>query len=318
MKAAYIDRFGSSLKIGQLPDPKPNDDEVCIAVEYAGVNPVDFKIIDGYLESRLPHEFPLTLGWEASGTIHSKGINVTSFNIGDKVYVYCRKPFVKDGAFADFITYDAKNVSPAPANLSMAEAASIPLAGLTAWQGLFEKLKVQQGETVLIHGGGGGVGGFAIQFAKANGCHVIATSSAEKFAYVKSLGADEIIDYQAGNFVEQLHINHKKGVNAVFDTIGKDVYLQSFKALKAGGRIVSILEQPNQELEKKYDVNAEYLFVHPEGEELLEMARLFEADQIKPPKIEILPFEKINDAIAKIKSGHTFGKIVIAVNPHKS
>lgn len=311
MKAAYIEAFAPSgnVKVGQIPTPTPEPGEVLISVTYAGVNPIDAKIAEGLAQSRMPHYFPLILGWEASGIIHSLGEGVTSFKKGDKVYLYCRKPTAQWGSWAEYLTYPAEHVAPVPKNISMAEAAGVPLAGLTAWQALFDKAQLKAGERVLIHGGGGGVGGYAIQWAKIHGAHVITTASPAKFEYVKQFGADEVIDYRSRSFVEQI----SSKVDVAFDTIGGAVYTQSFEVLKPGGRLVSLLVQPNVELAQKYQVRAEYLFVSPNAPQLKEMARLFEQGKVKPPVVQEMSLDQAPRAIEEIKKGHTQGKIVLKI-----
>lgn len=315
MKAAYIESFSAdeNIKIGEISNPVPTDNEVCIAVAYAGVNPVDAKIAEGLLQSRLPHQFPLILGWEASGTVHSVGKNVTSFKKGDPVYLYCRKPTVQWGSWAEYLTAPVEYFSPAPKTISMAKSAGVPLAGLTAWQALFEKADLKPNEFVLIHGGGGGVGSFAIQWAALHGAKVITTASDAKTAYVKQLGAHEIIDYKKINFVDQIKKSHPQGIDVVFDTMGGNTYQDSFKVLKPGGRIVSLLEQPNEDLAKTFKVKADYLFVHPDGQQLREMVKLFDSGKASPPITREIPLEQVNEALKEIKSGHTLGKIVLKI-----
>lgn len=315
MKAAYIEGFGDHNKviIGDQPSPVPGDGEVCIAVAYAGVNPVDAKIAEGLLQSRLPHQFPLILGWEASGKVHSLGKNVTTCKVGDPVYLYCRKPIIQHGSWAEFLVYSAEHTAPVPKNLSMAESAAIPLAGLTAWQALFDKVQLKSGETVLIQAGAGGVGTFAIQWAKICGAKVITTVSSSKIDYVMELGADEAIDYQKNNFVEQIRKAHPSGIDVVFDTLGGSNYKQSFEVLRAGGRIVSILAQPDAELAQHHQVRAEYHFVEANGKQLREMTSLFESGKAKPPKIQIFPLDQAGLALEEIMKGHTTGKIVLKI-----
>ncbi|HSX26255.1 MAG TPA: NADP-dependent oxidoreductase [Chlamydiales bacterium] len=315
MKAAYIESFASkgNIKVGQISTPKPEEGEVCIAVAYAGVNPADAKVAEGLFQSRVPHRFPLILGWEASGTVHSLGNHVTSLKVGDQVYTYCRKPLLQWGSWAEYLCFTAEHVALMPKNLSMAEAAAVPLAGLTAWQALFEKTNLKPGEHLLVHGGGGGVGGFAIQWAKVHGAKVITTASQAKFDYVKQLGADEIIDYQNTNFVDQIRKTHPSGIDVVFDTIGGSVYKQSFEVLKPGGRIVSIREQPDLDLAAHFKIRAEYLFVHANGKQLREITKLFESGKATPPKIHQYPLDQAPRAIDEIKKGNTLGKIVLKV-----
>jgi NADPH2:quinone reductase len=253
------------------------------------------------------------LGWEASGTVDAVGKNVTSLKKGDRVYVYCRKPTLQWGSWAEYLTFSAGHGARVPTNLSMAQAAGVPLAALTAWQALFDKANLQPGERVLIHAGGGGVGSFAIQWAKLHGSWVITTASAPKFDYVKQLGADEIIDYQKHPFVDQIKRSYPLGVDVVFDTMGGSIYRQSYEILKPGGRIVSLREQPDLDLSQKFTVRAEYLFVSPSGEQLRTITELFESNKAKPPIVHQMPLDQAPLAIEQIKKGHTTGKIVLQV-----
>ncbi|HSX37985.1 MAG TPA: NADP-dependent oxidoreductase [Chlamydiales bacterium] len=317
MKAVYIEFFApqGNIKIGDIPRPEVADGEIGINVMYAGVNPADAKIAEGLFRSRLPHQFPLILGWEAAGIVHFVGKNVASFKTGDKVYVYCRKPILQWGSWAEYLTVPAEHAALIPTNLTMAQAAGIPLAGLTAWQALFDKANLQPGEWILIHGGGGGVGSFAIQWAKLHGASVITTASASKFDYVRQLGADEIIDYQKHSFVDQIKRSHLTGIDVVFDTIGGLVLKQSYEILKSGsGRIVSIREQPDLDVSQKFHVKASYLFVVPDGKILRSIARLFESGTVLPPIIHQMPLNQALLAIEEIRKGHTTGKIVLQVS----
>ena len=319
MKAVYIESFAShgNIKVGEVPSPKVGDGEVGIVVAYAGVNPADAKVAEGLFQSRVPHQFPLILGWEASGTVHTVGKDVTSLKKGDRVYVYCRKPTLQWGSWAEYLTFPAEHGALVPTNLSMAQAAGVPLAGLTAWQALFDKANLQPGEVVLIHGGGGGVGSFGIQWAKLHGSSIITTASAPKFEYVKLLGADEMIDYQKHHFVDQIRCSYPSGIDVVFDTIGGSVYRQSYEILKPGGRIVSLREQPDLDLSQKFKVRAEYLFVSPNGKQLQTITKLFELGKAKPPIVHQMPLDQAPLAIEEIKKGHTTGKVVLQVMSHQ-
>ena len=316
MRAAYIESFApkNNLKIGNLPEPIPKIGEVCIAVAYAGVNPVDAKIAEGLIKKRLPHQFPIILGWEASGRIHSLGKGVTTYKVGDRVYLYCRKPIVQGGAWAEYVTYPAKDVARVPESLTLRDAAAIPLAGLTAWQALFEKTRLKPEEAVLIHAGGGGVGGYAIQWASYCGASpIITTASRSKFDYVKHLGAEEAIDYKADDFVEEIRGKYPFGIDVVLDTVGKNIYKKSFEVLKPGGRIVSLLEEPDESLARSFNVEAEYLFVTPNGRQLQEIATLFEKGKALLPEIQEMPLDWASYALDIIRGGHTKGKIVLKI-----
>lgn len=315
MKTLFIDSFAEegNFKIGEQPKPMPQENEVLIAVAYAGVNPADAKIAKGLFQSRMPHQFPLILGWEASGVVESCGSKVSGLQKGDRVFTYCRKPTLQWGAFAEYVAVQADHVAPIPECLSMEEAAAIPLAGLTAWQALFEKALLKAGEQVLIHGGGGGVGGYAIQWAKSCGAYVITTASKKGADYVLSLGADEVIDYQTQDFAKVIREKYPLGIDVVFDTVGKAVYQKSFEVLKRNGRIVSLLEQPNVDLAKTFGVQAEYLFVSPNGSELKKIGDLFKEKRAIPPQIQIFPFDEAIKALEAIQKGNTKGKIVIKI-----
>ncbi len=315
MKAVAIESYGGSenLKMIECPRPEPEADEVLIEVAYAGVNPVDWKLREGYLQSVIPHEFPIILGWDVSGTVVGKGKNVKEFEIGDEVYGYIRKPLLKWGAYAEFVTAQAKNIAKKPRNLSMAEAAGLPLISLTAWQSLFDAAHLKKGESILIHGGSGGVGSMAVQFAKHQGATVYATASFQKHAYVKELGADLAIDYKL-DFVEAMQKAAPGGVDVVFDCVGKETFRKSFPCLKIpGGRIVSILEHLDPDEAQKIGIQASYVFVAPNGPQLEEIAQLVEANKVVPPKIVQMPLAEAAQAQDKLRAGEVFGKLVLKV-----
>lgn len=302
------------LKLSEVPALPPADNEVQIQILYAAVNPVDWKIREGLLKSRMPYEFPIILGWDAAGKISAIGKNVKNFKVGDEVYAYCRKPTIKWGTYAEFVNLDAVNIALKPKKINFAEAASIPLAGLTAWQALFNKAFLKKGETILIHAGAGGVGSLAIQFAKNTGAIVYTTASHDNFAYVKKLGADEVIDYKKDNFVNKIKSLNPDGVDVVFDTVGGNTLHESLKVLKRGGRIVSLLDQIPEEESKKYKVHASYLFVSPNGQELKLIADLIDQAKVQPPKIEEMPLKDAALAQEKLRKGMGGGKIVLKVN----
>lgn len=315
MKAMAIDHFGGSdaLHLTQLPVPEPKADEVQIKIAYTAVNPVDWKIREGLLKSRMPFEFPLVPGWDAAGTISKVGDNVKAFKVGDEVYAYCRKDKIKEGTYAEFICCPAEGVSLKPKNINFAEAASIPLAGLTAWQALFDVAKLTSGQICLIHAGAGGVGSLAIQFAKNKGAKVITTSSTINVDYVKKLGADIVIDYKKENFVDRLKKEFPQGIDVVFDLLGGQTWKDSSLVLKANGCLVSLIVPTPDEQAKTHKIRFEYLFVKPNGKELSEIAALIEKGKVKVPAIEEMTLSEAASAMEKNKSGHTRGKIVLKV-----
>ncbi len=313
MRAIVIDQFGGPevLREAVVEEPTCLENEVLIEVAYSGVNPVDWKIREGLLQNRLPYEFPIILGWDVSGVVSKVGSGVTSLKKGDEVMAYCRKPVVHAGSLAEFIVLDEAVVAKKPKTLSMAEAASLPLVSLTAWQALFEEAKLKTKEKILIHAGAGGVGGMAIQFAHRIGAFVITTASSKNLPYVKSLGADKAIDYNAQSFTDEIHKTFKEGIDVVFDCIGGDALLKSLEVLKKGGRLVSIVEPLDPSLGKKNDIKIGYTFVRPDGKMLQEIANLFGEGKLKIPTIEQMGFDDIKEAQEKIKKGHTQGKIVL-------
>lgn len=315
MKAMVIESFGGAeqLHLDDFPMPKPADNEVLIEIYYTAVNPVDWKIREGMLKGLMQHEFPLILGWDAAGVVASTGKNVTHLKKGDEVFAYCRKPVVKWGTYAEFVAFAADHVALKPKNITFAQAAAIPLVGLTAWQALFEFAKLQPGETILIHAGAGGVGSLAIEFARQAGAKVYTTASQENHGYVKKLGAHVAIDYSRDSFVQKIRSLEPCGVDVVLDCVGKKTLQDSFLVLKPGGRVVSIVEQIDQSLAAKYKVHGGFVFVQPSGKQLGEIAELISRGMVVAPNIEEMPFSSAASAQEKIRQGHTRGKIVLKV-----
>lgn len=302
MKAALIHSFGGIEKIAieETSIPTPQDDEIQIAIQCAGVNPVDWKIADGLLKSRMEYQFPIILGLDAAGVVSQVGKEVDQFKVGDAVFAFCGKEIVRDGAFAQYICLKASHVALKPQKLSYAEAASIPLSALTAWQSLFDSAHLKPREEVLIHAGGGGVGSFAIQFAKYVGAHVITTTSQANFDYVKKLGADEVIDYTHENFVNSIHKKHPEGVDVIYDTVGGETLKASYLAAKQGGRLVTIAGIIDSTIAEKKSLLAESVFVHPDGKELNHIAQLFDENKIFPPRFKRSPLKRSNRPYAKV------------------
>ncbi len=315
MKAVVIESFGheDQLKLADLPVPIPGPTEVLIEIAYTSVNPVDWKIRKGFLQGRLPHRFPIVLGWDAAGRVKAVGRKVKRFRIGDAVYAYCRKPVIQWGTYAEYIALEEDLVAPMPQSLSFAQAAAIPLAGLTAWQALHDRVNLQSGEVVLVHAGAGGVGSLGIEFACALGAEVVTTASKENQEYVRDLGARRAIDYQHENFVEIVQSLYPSGIDVVLDCVGGNTYRESFKVLKPGGRIVSTLEQPDSKQSARYGVEACYHFVTPSGAELSVIGKLIDAGKIRAPEIHELPLEQIAEAHMRSEEGHVRGKIVLKI-----
>lgn len=316
MKAALIHRFGGieKVEIEEISTPLPKPREVQIAVKYAGVNPVDWKIAEGMLKTRMDYQFPIILGWDVSGIVSAVGVKVEDLREGDPVFAYCRKEIIHDGSYAEYICLDATNVVLKPKTLGFAEAAVIPLSSLTAWQVLFVTARLKEDETVLIHAGAGGVGGFAIQFAKLAGAHVITTASESNFDYVVRLGADEAIDYKKGSFVDALRKNHPEGVDIVFDTVGGKTLHESYAAAKMGGRLVTIAGTIDLTLASQRKLETEFVFVHPDRKQLQKIADLLDEEKLSPPRVQEFLFEEVETALRASRNGHTQGKIALKIS----
>lgn len=320
MKAIFIEGFGGpeQLKFGRLNIPLPGSGEVQIKIVCTAVNPVDWKIRSGMLEKRMPHHFPVVLGWDAAGVISALGPNVKKFKVGDEVFAYCRKSIIQDGTYAEYICFNADDVALKPNNLSFAQAAAIPLAGLTAWQALFDAAKLQKGESILIQAGAGGVGSIAIQFAKIAQAKVITTARKSNHHYVKSLGADQAVDYQESALPNEVKEFAPQGLDIIFDSVGGKTLQESYSLLKPGGRLVSIVEPPDQALADKFKIKPLYIFVTPNGKQLQHIADLIQSGKVKPIHIQEMPLEKAAEAQEQNRQGHVQGKIVLNVQavPH--
>ena len=308
MKAAQINSFGdrSVIELNNIAIPSPEADEVLIKVKSAAVNPVDWKIREGYLQAMLNHELPLTIGWDVAGEIVGIGENVKQFNIGDAVY--SRPEISKNGSFAEYMTVTASEVALKPTSLSWQEAAGIPLAGLTAWQSLYEMTKLQAGERVLIHAGSGAVGQFAIQLAKLRGAYVYTTTSARNTELVLSLGADQAIDYHQEDFSEL------RDLDVVFDTVGGDTLDNSWVTLKQGGRLVSVISPPSEEEAAKHKVSAFFCFVQPNSEQLNELAKLADAGKLSVNIDSEFTLDQAAQAHERSETGRAQGKIIVNVS----
>lgn len=332
MKAFIIDRYGrkGSLRFGEMPEPKVRDHDVLVRIHAAGVNPLDSKIRDGEFKFILPYRLPLIPGNDVAGVVTRVGAKVRRFKPGDEVYARPDKGRI--GAFAEFIAMNDADVAMKPTNLSMEEAASIPLVALTAWQALVEKAKLKKGQKVLIHAGSGGVGTFAIQLAKHIGATVATTTSSANVGLVKDLGADIVIDYKKQAFESIL-----SDYDVVLNSLGSDTLGKSLEVLKPGGRLISISGPPDVAFAKENGsnwllqqimrllsfgirrkarrrrVSYSFLFMRANGTQLGEMTPLLEAGVIRPVIDRVFPFEGTNDALAYIETGRSRGKVVVKV-----
>ena len=315
MKAIVFDRFGGPdvLRVSAMPTPEPAEGEVRIAVVATSVNPVDWKVREGLLQERMPHELPIIPGWDAAGTIDSLGASVTGFRVGDRVWAYCRKPTIKWGTYAEFVTMDAAAVARMPPKLDFASAAAMPLVGLTAWQALFDVGHVIAGQTLLVHGGSGGIGSLAIQLGRHAGARVVTTARPENHDYVRGLGAEAAIDYTAGDWVAAARRIVPEGFDAVLIAVGGEAVREGYGVLRPGGILVSITGAPDAAEAERHCVRAEYLFVSPSGHQLAELGTLVENGSVKPPLIEELPLASAAEAQRRSAAGHVRGKLVLRV-----
>lgn len=308
MKAIRIHEFGGPdvLSIDEIPVPQPEKDEVLIRVHATSVNPVDWKIREGQRKEKFPSKLPLTLGWDVSGVIESLGDQVGHFRKGDEVYG--RPDPTKNGAYAEYIVVKANLLSIKPISIGHTEAAAVPLAGLTAWQGLFDHGLLKEGQKVLIHAAAGGVGTYAVQFAKSKGAYVIGTASDQNIDFLKRLGADEVIDYNMESFETILH-----DIDLVLDTIGGDTQLKSIDVLKPGGRLITTLAPEFVSEAKAKNVHLSSYMAQSIPKQLEEIAELIDAGKVKPVIDQVLPFTDARKAHLSNEQGHTRGKIVLRV-----
>ncbi|KAA5536332.1 NADP-dependent oxidoreductase [Taibaiella lutea] len=308
MKAIRIHEFGKieNLKFEDIDIPQYNDDQVLIRVYASAVNPVDQKIISGEAQAKFPNNLPLTIGWDVSGVIEQVGNNVKDFNIGDEVF---GRPFpTQNGTFAEYLAVKANEIALKPKGIDHLKAAAIPLAGQTAWQGLFKFGKLEKGQKVLIHAASGGVGSFAVQFAKWKGAYVIGTASAENLAFIKQLGVDEAIDYNSEDFTEKVN-----DIDLVFDLIGKDTQQRSLEVIKSGGRIITTVMPEFIEEAKQKNIQLEGFTAQSYPEELKQIGALVEQGIIEPIVSAVYNLEEAEKAEQLSSQKHTRGKIVIKV-----
>lgn len=330
MKAFIVDRYKKkgALWLGEMPEPALRDDDVLIEIHAAGLNLLDSKVRDGEFKLILPYRPPFILGHDVAGTVVRVGSNVRHFKPGDEVYARPRDGRV--GTFAEFIAMNEADAALKPKNLTMEEAASIPLVGLTAWQVLVERAKLEKGQKILIHAGSGGVGTFAIQLAKNLGATVATTTSTANVALVKSLGADVVIDYRSQDFEKVL-----SGYDVVLNSLGSDTLQKSLNVLKPGGKLISISGPPDPDFAREQGlswllqqvmrllsfsirrkakgrrVSYSFLFMTANGGQLGQITSLIEAGIIRPVMDRVFAFEKTNEALTYIETGRSKGKVVV-------
>jgi len=308
MKAVRIHEYGGPevLRYEDAPKPEPGSGDVLIRVHATSVNPVDRAIRSGFFKERIHYKLPMIPGWDVSGVVESLGSGASRLKVGDEVY--SRPDLSRDGAYAEYIAVRESEVALKPKSIDHVHAAIIPLVALTAWQALFDGAKLSAGQTVLIHGAAGGVGTFAVQFAKIKGARVIATGSQRNQEFLRSLGADQVIDYTATKFEDVVH-----GVDVVLDTITGETGDRSYQVIKKGGIYVSILMPPSAEKAAAHGVRTHHTFVQANVEQLGEIAKLVDAGKLKLIIEKVFPLAEARAAQELNAQGHTRGKIALAV-----
>jgi NADPH:quinone reductase-like Zn-dependent oxidoreductase len=332
MKAFILDRYGSAdrVRVGDMPDPELREDDVLVRIHAAGVNLLDSKIRNGEFKRILPYHLPLILGHDVAGIVVGAGSRVRRFKRGDEVYA--RPADGRIGAFAEFMAIKEEDLAIKPPALSMEEAASIPLVGLTAWQALIERANLKHGQKVLVHAGSGGVGTFAIQLAKHVGATVATTTSTANVDLVRSLGADVVIDYKKEDFADVL-----RDYDVVLNSLDKVTLEKSLRVLKPGGQLISISGPPDAAFARSigaswivrlivpalsYGIRAKarrreahysFLFMRANGGQLTEITSLIDAGIIRPVVDRVFPFASTKEAMAYVEAGRAHGKVVVSL-----
>jgi NADPH:quinone reductase-like Zn-dependent oxidoreductase len=308
MRAVTIDRYGGPevLEVREAPEPKVGPDSVLVRMSAASINPIDYKIVQGYLDAAFPVLWPLVPGWDVSGEVVRVGPAVRDVRPGERVFGYARMDHVGTGSWADLVAMPIRSVAAAPRSLDPVAAGCLPLVGLTSWQSLVEVLEVGAGETVLIHAATGGVGHVATQIALARGARVIGTTSPGNAGYLESLGA-EAVPYGDG-LVERVRAVAPAGVDAVLDLIGGQALEESPALLRTPGRLVSIMDAA-----RVTALGGTYVFARPHVGHLAELAALADAGRLVPHLQAVHPLEEVRTAVGEAMTGHVRGKIVLRI-----
>lgn len=332
MKAFIVKRYGKKekLHLAEIAEPVAGEYEVLVQIHSASVNPLDTKLLDGEFKIIFPYKPPFTLGHDVAGVVTKVGSRVSKFKVGDEIYARPRDQSI--GTFAELIAIKEDDVAIKPKNLTMEEAASVPLVGLTAWQALVEKANLKKGQKVFIQAGSGGVGTFTIQLAKHLGATVATTTSATNIDLMKSLGADVVIDYKKDDFESVL-----QGYDVVLNSQDKKTLEKSLRVLKPGGKLISISGPPDVEfakeikspwyvqlivgfqssgvkkMAKRLSIKYSFLFMRAQGEQLSEITKLIDSGVIRPVIDKVFPFEQTNEAMSYVESGRAKGKVVVKI-----
>src|SRR5436190_18147106 len=306
MKAVVAHEYGAPevLKFEEVPRPAPREDEALVRVIASGVNPADPLTLSGKYAKEFGTHLPLIPGYEIAGVVEKTGANITKLKVGDAVYGYP----TFGGGWADYVTVKEWEVAAKPKSLNLVEAAAVPMGALTAWQSLVDVAKLQPGQTILIHGGSGGVGSFAIQIAKARGARVIATASTANQDLLKQLGADVAVDYTKTKFEDVA-----KDVDAVLDPVGKETLARSYGVVKKGGIVMSLVARPDPAEIQKRGIHGAAISAHPDAADLTQIARLIDGGKVKPTVTQVLPLSEAIAAQQQAATHHTSGKVVLRI-----
>ena len=311
MRAIAIKQFGAAdeLQLLELPIPDPDPSEVLIRIAASGVNPVDVLLREGFAADAHP-QFPIIMGVDLAGTIESVGLGVTEFEPGDTVYAHKQGG---NGTYAEYAVLPSKWVARQPTSLNHLESSAVPCAALTAYQAITELLQIGAGQTFLITGAAGGVGSFAVQIAVSLGVHVIATASSRNHQFLQELGADEVIDYNATDFVEAIRSQHPDGVDAVLTTVGGDTKYRSIQTIRDRGHLVWISSEDPAGPPPERDIQRTMFYARADAKSLDTITTLIDAGKIKPFVEDVLSLEQAKEAQQRSASGRVRGKLVLKI-----
>lgn len=304
MKAIRIHQFGdaNTLKLEDAPNISIGDDQLLVRVRAAGVNPIDWKIRQGYMKDVMPTQFPLTIGQDFAGEVVDKGKSITQFTKGDRVFGFA------EGSYAEYAAAQASRVANIPGGMDFATAAALPTAGLTALQIIRDFVGAKPGMTILIHGAAGGVGSFASQIAKNSGARVIGTATGSDIEYLKSIGVDEVIDYKRERFEDKV-----RNVDAVVDLVGGDTNARSYGVVKRGGVLVSTVQPPDEAAAQRAGIRAQHIVMKRNSADLFELAQLVAKGALKPRMDKTMSLGEAKEAQQLSETGKTDGKVILKV-----
>ncbi len=317
MKAVFYQNHGGPevLQIGELPTPEPGADQVLVQIAAAAVNPIDRRLRAGELQEYITRTFPVIPGWDLAGRIVKVGENVTDWNVGDEVIGLAFTWSIQHGSYAEYVPIDASAIAAKPANIPFLEAAALPLVSLTAWQSLSEFAELKPGQTVLIQAGAGGLGSVAIPMAKHLGATVYTTASQQNTDYVRSLGADHVIDYRNEDYERVIRELEPEGVDVVLESLlGNGTAEAAIRLVKTGGVVAYMNNEPPEMPDiAERNIKTEFIHHRPDGKMLAELAKLFGSGALKIPRTQVMPLDAAEQAHRQSEGGHTQGKVVLKI-----